>query len=542
MSILALSGFVNGILILFLAFFFFLTMKKGKEYKIFFLLSLLISSWQINYGFWQIAETESASIIFLRLLMFSSLFSSVVLLHLSLVFLNIYEENKKILTVLYFVTFSLLSLIFSPFFILKTKACYFYDFWPIAGIGANLNFLWAFILTAISFRLLIKNYVKFKGEKKKQTAYLILALVIGALSGGLFNIPQWYGIDFFPYGNFFLPLFPLIIAFAIIRYHLFEIRIILTEILVGIMSSVLLILPFLMPTSFLRVITVIFLLLFIIFAYLLIKTTHQEIKRREEMEKLTKELQKAYRNIKALSKMKSEFLKVVNHQLRTPVSIVKGMLSIMEEGSVKGKKLKEFTRKSYLASERLSTILDDILTAQDLMAGERRLEVSPCSIKEIVESQVKHFKLIAKQKKLKLILEKSRDIFPLTLANPSMIERIVSRVIDNAILYTSSAKSGRGKKGEIKVSLKLKKSKDKRFIQISVKDSGLGLTKKDKKNLFKLFHRGEEAISLHPNGSGLGLSIVKKLVELHKGTIKVKSEGRNKGTTFIIRLPVSTEI
>ena len=123
-----------------------------------------------------------------------------------------------------------------------------------------------------------------------------------------------------------------------------------------------------------------------------------------------------------------------------------------------------------------------------------------------------------------------------------MIERIVSRVIDNAILYTPSTGSGRGDKNQIKVSLKLKKLKDKRFIQISVKDSGLGLTKEDKKNLFKLFHRGEEATSLHPNGSGLGLFIVKNLVELHKGTIKVKSEGRNKGTTFIIRLPISTEI
>ena len=257
-----------------------------------------------------------------------------------------------------------------------------------------------------------------------------------------------------------------------------------------------------------------------------------------EVEDLSKNLEKRVKEqvkqIEKLSQMKSNFLKVVNHQLRTPVSIVKGMLSMMEEGSVKGKKLKEYIRKAYFSSERLSTILDDILTAQDLVGGEKMLEASPCNIEEIVKIQIKHFKPIAKQKKLKIIFEKSKDIFPLTLANSTMIERIISRVIDNAILYTE--------KGQIKVSLELKKSKDKRFIQISVKDSGIGLTKKDKKNIFKLFHRGEEATSLHPNGSGLGLFIVKNLVELHKGTIKIKSEGRNKGTTFIIRLPVSTEI
>ncbi len=245
---------------------------------------------------------------------------------------------------------------------------------------------------------------------------------------------------------------------------------------------------------------------------------------------LEKRVKQQVKQIEKLSQMKSEFLKVVNHQLRTPVSIVKGMLSMMEEGSVKGKKLKEFTKKAYLSSERLSRILDDILTAQDLIGGEKVIEHSPCKIDEIVEREVKSLGLLAKQKKLKLTFKKSKDVFPLALANPAMIERIISRVVDNAILYTE--------KGEVRVSIKLEKEKDKQFIEISVKDSGVGLGKEEKKNLFKLFYRGKKATSLHPNGSGLGLFIVKKLVELHKGTIKAKSEGKNKGTTFIIRLPI----
>jgi len=448
----------------------------------------------------------------------------------------------------YILSFIFLILNLTPLFVKNVEPELFFPYWPKPGIAYHPFLLMFFIFFLNSFYLLYKALPRATEILQTQIKYLLVGSVFGFF-GGATNYFLWYDIPIPPFGSILITFFIILTALAITKYHLFNIRIILTELLVALVAVVLLV-DLLLSDSLST--TVLKLGIFIAFLYLgvsLIQSVLKEIERRKEIEKISKELQKktkdlkiAYKSIQKLSRMKSEFLKVVNHQLRTPVSIVKGMLSMMEEGSVKGKKLKEFIKKAYISSERLSTILDDILTAQDLIAGERRLEVSPCNIREIVEGQIKHFKLIAEQKKLKLILEKSRDIFPLTLANPPMIERIVSRVIDNAILYTPSAGSGRGNKGQIKVSLELKKSKDKRFIQISVKDSGLGLTKEDKKNLFKLFHRGEEAISLHPNGSGLGLFIVKNLVELHKGTIKVKSEGRNKGTTFIIRLPIGTEI
>ncbi len=207
---------------------------------------------------------------------------------------------------------------------------------------------------------------------------------------------------------------------------------------------------------------------------------------------------------------------------------------MIEEGSVKGEKLKEYIRKSYLSSERLSTILDDILLAQGLVGGKEDVKLSSCQLEELIEGVVNHSKSIAKGKNLKIVFEKLKEPLPITLLDTAIIERVVSRLIDNAILYTD--------RGKITVSLELKKEKGKDLIQISVKDSGIGLDKEDKKNLFRLFHRGEKATSLHPNGSGLGLFIVKNLIESHKGKVKAKSAGRSKGSTFIISIPLITEV
>jgi signal transduction histidine kinase len=266
----------------------------------------------------------------------------------------------------------------------------------------------------------------------------------------------------------------------------------------------------------------------------LVKRTISEQKVSEELRKSGGELRGVYRDIKELSEMKTEFLKIVNHQLRTPVSIIKGMSSMLTEGMITKKKQKEYFKKLYLSSERLHTILDDILAAQDLSGGPAGVDLRPCNIVETVERLISHHKSLAEAKKLKIVFNKPKKSIPLVLLDEEIINRVVFRLIDNAILYTD--------KGKIEVSLKLTEEKNNKLIQISVKDSGIGLDKKDKKDLFKLFHRGEKATSLHPNGSGLGLFIVKNLIESHRGTVEAKSKGRGKGTTFTIKLPFRVDV
>jgi two-component system sensor histidine kinase/response regulator len=328
---------------------------------------------------------------------------------------------------------------------------------------------------------------------------------------------------------------------AILKYHLFGIHVILTELLVGVMGLILFLQMIFAPTKEWRTSAISTFILFLIFGYLLIKYTHQEIERREKLEKLTKELQKktteleeAYRKIEALSEMKSEFLKVVNHQLRTPFSIIRGLVSMMSENGVSPERQKEFIQKLNLSVERLGIILDDILAAQALVGGVEPPILLPCEIEKVVEMQINRFKLQAQTKGIEILYKKPKEPLPITLADQQMIERVISRLIDNAILYTE--------KGEVEVSLDLEKENNKEWIKISVKDQGIGLDEKDKENLFKLFHRGEKATLMHNNGTGLALFIVKNYVKAHGGKIEAKSEGRGKGSTFIVTLPVITEL
>lgn len=260
---------------------------------------------------------------------------------------------------------------------------------------------------------------------------------------------------------------------------------------------------------------------------------YQEV--RDLTENLEQRVRKQTKNIEALSEMKSEFLKVVSHQLNTPVSIINSLSSMLVEGSVKKEKQPEFIKNLYLSSERLTTILDDILVAQGLVGGVEKVNISPSKIDELVGQEVHRFKSRAEIQGIKVSFRKLKETFPITLVDSEMIQRAVRRLIDNAILYTE-------KGGKVEVSLDLKKDNNKEFIEISVKDNGIGLDEEDKKTLFNLFHRGERATLLHPNGSGLGLFIVKNFIEAHQGKIEVKSEGKDKGSTFIITLPIITEV
>jgi len=482
MNLLAYSGFINAFLVFLIGVFVYFKGRKHQENRVFCFLCLSIVWWQTSYGFWQLATNVEESLFFLKLLMIGSVFSAVFLYHLTLVLLNLVEKNKKILIGAYLITFSLLSLIFSPLFILETKIFYFYPYWPIAGIGATLNMAFGFVWAIFSIFLLAKNYFRLTGERKYQIGYFLLALFIAAV-GGTFNLPQWYGIELYPYGNFIIFLFPLIIAFAILRYHLFDIRIILTELLVGIMGILLLVLPLIVPTNELKILATVLFLLFCIFGYLLIKTTHEQIQKREELER-------AYNELKELDETKTMFLSIASHQLRTPLSAMKGYLSMVLSGDYGVKiegQVKEFLEKVYQSNERLINLVNDLLDITRLQMGKLQLNSQPVQIEEIVQSVVDEFSEQARQKNLSFVFKKPSVPLPKINVDPQKIRQVILNLIDNAIKYT--------KKGGITVKVQHNSSTNSEngTILITVKDTGIGLTTKDINNLFNYL---KEAILL----------------------------------------------
>ncbi len=236
----------------------------------------------------------------------------------------------------------------------------------------------------------------------------------------------------------------------------------------------------------------------------------------------------------ALSQMKTEFLRVVNHQLRTPTSIIKGMLSLLAEGSLKTKKKKqEMIKRSYASANRLETILDDILDAQNLIEGQPVPDLKPADLNKIIQQAIDPVKPLAEQKQVELSFEPAKDL-PQVFLDTRLITKAIRKLVDNAVLYTEH--------GKVTVKAKSFKQNDKEFVKIIVKDTGAGITEQDKQRLFKIFVRGKEAEKIHQNGSGLGLYIAKEFIQAHQGEIQVKSEGKDKGTTFMVTLPIVTEV
>ncbi|MFH1551512.1 MAG: HAMP domain-containing sensor histidine kinase [bacterium] len=257
----------------------------------------------------------------------------------------------------------------------------------------------------------------------------------------------------------------------------------------------------------------------------------------KEIREKTNNLEDLLKKNQALSQMKTEFLRVVNHQLRTPTSIIKGMLSMLVEGSIDGEKKKqEAIDKVYSSADRLETILDDILDAQDLVDGKPSPNLKPTSLEELINKVISPMLILAKQKKIKLEFKKPIKQLPKILLDAVLIEKALKKIIDNAVLYTE--------KGNVIINAEIIKNQQiqKELVKITIKDSGVGITDADKSKLFRIFTRGVEAERIHQNGSGLGLYIANEYIKANQGKIEVESEGKNKGTTFTIILPVITEV
>lgn len=253
---------------------------------------------------------------------------------------------------------------------------------------------------------------------------------------------------------------------------------------------------------------------------LLVRSILREVRYREQ-------LQVAYEGLKVLDTAKSEFISMASHQLRTPLSAIKGYISMAIEGSYGrvADKLGAKLHNVFVSTERLIKIVNNLLSVSRIEMGKLETEKKPIDIAELVESCCEELRIEAEKKGLELIFEKPQVALPKIVIDELKIRQVVLNLVDNAIRYTQ--------KGEIRVGLRKIDS----TIQISVKDTGAGLTEKEKKDIFKGFFRGSAGINYFVEGAGLGLYVAKKFLELHHGRTWAESEGKEKGSVFYVELP-----
>ena len=248
----------------------------------------------------------------------------------------------------------------------------------------------------------------------------------------------------------------------------------------------------------------------------------------KEVERQTKTLKDANVRLKQLDVAKSEFISLASHQLRTPLTIIKGYVSMILEGTwgtVEGGQ-KEQLEKIYSSNERLIKLVEDLLTVSRIESGRLEFDWKTIHFENMVDNVIKEFSQMVKNKKLYLKFIKPKEALSKIRMDSLKIRQVVQNLIDNAIHYTQ--------KGGITIRLKEKKDK----ILFSIKDTGIGISPEEQVVLFEKFSRGRDVGKMHTEGVGLGLYLGAKMVEAHKGKIWVESEGENKGSTFYFELPI----
>jgi signal transduction histidine kinase len=255
------------------------------------------------------------------------------------------------------------------------------------------------------------------------------------------------------------------------------------------------------------------------------------LKLEKEVDKATKDLKKANLQLKKLDEAKSDFISIASHQLRTPLTVIKGYISMILEGSFGNldDKISETLSKVYESNERLINLVEDLLNISRIESGRLQYVFEKNDLKEVADSVFLELNNSALKKGLKLIYDFEDKKMYRVKIDAEKLRQVVMNLIDNAIKYTFKAK---GNKGEIKIFLKA----EKKNIIFCVEDNGLGISKEDMGNLFKKFSRGKGMFIVHTNGTGLGLYVAKQIVEAHSGKIWAESEGINKGARFCFKL------
>lgn len=259
-----------------------------------------------------------------------------------------------------------------------------------------------------------------------------------------------------------------------------------------------------------------------------------------EIERATSELRTSNEKLQALDQAKDEFITMASHQLRTPLTSVKGYISMVMEGDA-GKinpKQLELLTAAFTSSQRMVYLIADLLNVSRLHTGKFVIEPKEFSLKEMITSEIDQLKETARSRKIKIVF-KTPKAFDNVYLDETKTRQVVMNFIDNAIYYTPAG-------GKIVVEL----TEDAKKVNFTVTDNGIGVPKQEQHNLFTKFYRAANARKARPDGTGLGLFMAKKVVADQGGSIlftSVEGQGSTFGFTFPKsritpkKLPVKTD-
>ena len=400
---------------------------------------------------------------------------------------------------------------------------------PLASIYTyflEIVFILAIITVVIRRIISLKNY-----KDRAKVIYFglgLLAFLVAFSSGNIIGsvTGDWVLAQ---YGLFGMPIFVGFLTYLIVEYKIYNLNILGAQALITTLWVLIGSLLFVAQSTQTKIVAGSTLLTAVILGVILVRSIKDTVKQREEIEKLAVKLERTNVRLQQLDKLKSEFVSIASHQLRGPLTSIRGYISMMQEGSfgaVTAKMVTPLQRISESAS-MMATSIEDFLSVSRIEAGNMKYEYSDFNLRDQAEHIVDDLRPVAIKQGLLLLFRSDITCQGIVKADVGKTQQILHNLINNSLKYTP--------KGSITVYVHDDKKRKLLFIEII--DTGIGMSQVTIESLFEKFSRASNANSVNIKGTGLGLFVAREMARAMKGEVTAHSEGEGKGSHFIFTIP-----
>jgi len=397
-----------------------------------------------------------------------------------------------------------------------------------------LNVIWG-IYNLLSKRRLLDRLGKL------QTSFILIGIFFSATISFSTNVIVPFVMKtsaMESYGPLSIIIFILFTAYAIFKHHLFDVRVITAEIFALAICVVLLAKLLLSNGFYDYLINGGMLAVAAVFGLLLVRSVIHEVEQKNKIEAMSVDVKKAYEvekkakeELERLDEAKSQFMMATQHHLRTPLTALKGYLSLTLEGDFGpiSDVVKEKLGFCFESTNRLIKLVNEFLDISKLQLGRDILDIKETSIVEMLKDIIVEVQPEADKKGIYLTLILSPEPTSLVMADAGKLREALYNLIDNAVKYTE--------KGGVKVELQFVTKGRNNCAMVIVTDTGIGMTKEEADDVFgRQFERGKEAKKVYALGRGIGLFIAASIIRAHKGKIWAESLGAGQGSAFYVEL------
>lgn len=256
----------------------------------------------------------------------------------------------------------------------------------------------------------------------------------------------------------------------------------------------------------------------------------EKLELEEKIKESTAELEVAMRSAQVANQAKSDFLASMSHELRTPLTSILGLSEVLQEeyfGKLNSKQ-KEYLNDIHESGQHLLLLINDILDIAKIEAGKMELELGPVVVKELLENSLIMIKEKAGKHNIKLDVDLAPEIKGLKIqADERKLKQIIFNLLSNAVKFTPDG-------GRIQLGASCEDEK----LAVAVTDTGIGISLEKQEKVFQEFYQVEAGLRDKTPGTGLGLPLSRKMVEMHGGEIWCESEGEGKGSRFVFTIPL----